>query len=64
MVIVDTVGAATIYWAILAGNVGPLAVGGEDEVNVHARHATDEEGDGVDHLFVHSLLVDLDQEVG
>jgi hypothetical protein len=31
---------------------------------VHARDATNEEGDGVDHLLVHSLLVDLDQEVG
>lgn len=31
---------------------------------MHARDATDEEGDGVDHLFVHSLLVDLDKEVG
>ena len=31
---------------------------------MHAGDATDEEGDGVDHLFVHSLLVDLDQEVG
>ena len=64
VVVVDTVGAAIIHWAVLAGDVGPLAVGGKHEINMHARDATKEEGHSVYHLFIHSLLGNIDQVIG
>ena len=63
MVVVDTVRAARILGAVLSSDIGPFAVGGEDEVDVHAWDAADVEGDGIDHLVVDTLLIDVDQVV-